>query len=99
MWSSGKCASILRYLKLRDIKAVANGAVSPMGIKRLDDINLESVRRRLNAALTSYHRGAYLRFGSRSPKDSSHGLRYGFQGPVRIASFGNNINVKGTGAI
>lgn len=77
--------SILRYLKLRDINAVANSAVGRMTIKKLDP-NLDGLRRRLDDALTSYYRGAYLRFGSRSPKDSSHGLRHGFR--IRSGLYG-----------
>ncbi|TWI71980.1 D123 protein [Bradyrhizobium huanghuaihaiense] len=73
-----QCAGILRYLKLRDIGAVDNVATNPFAINRLDDA-IESIRPRLNTALRSYYRGAYLRFGSRSPKDSAHGLRYGFR--------------------
>jgi D123 len=76
--SRAQYISILRYLKLRDINAVANRAVGRMAIEK-SDVNLDGLRRRLDDALTSYHRGAYLRFGSRSPKDSSHGLRYGFR--------------------
>jgi hypothetical protein len=83
--SRSQCAGILRYLRLRDINAVANRDVGGMDIKKVDP-NLDSLRRRLNDALTSYHRGAYLRFGSRSPKDSSHGLRHGFR--IRSGLYG-----------